>query len=111
MGIWNIHRWNVLPEKMNEHEETVKQLRQYVQEQFPNVHVNYFRQRFGPLNGRVFVYSSFKSLAEWESFEQNSRSDPAYRKILGTLVSCLDQDSHDEFFWDEAWVEEHASVL
>ena len=105
MGIWNIHRWNVLPEKMNEHEDVIQELKQLWHQLRPNTHVHYFRQRFGPMNGRVLVFSSFESLAEWESFQQQGFTIPQARKLLIQWVSCWDQSSHDEFFWDEAYVE------
>jgi hypothetical protein len=112
MGIWNIHKWNVLPEKMNAHEDAMKEMMQFWKRMMPNIHLHYFRQRFGPMNGRVLVLRSFESLAAWEeAFINLSFSDPEGRKLAAQLIACWDQSSHDEYFWDESWVEEDVTEL
>ena len=112
MGIWNIHKWNVLPEKMPEHEEVLKQLMQLWKQLMPNIHVHYFRQRFGPMNGRVIVVRAFESLAAWEeAFIKPVRTNQDYRQLSAQWIACWDQSSHDEYFWDEAWVEEEMTEI
>ena len=71
---------------------------------FPTYHAHYFRQRFGPINGRVMVFSSFESLAEWEDFQNQMRTNADYRKLMGQWLACWDLSSHDEYFWDEEYV-------
>jgi hypothetical protein len=112
MGIWNIHKWNVLPEKMNEHEDVMKQMMQVWKRIMPTIQLHYFRQRFGPMNGRVLVLRSFMSLASWEEgFITKSFSDTEGRKLIAQLIACWDQSSHDEHFWDESWVAEDVTEL
>lgn len=112
MGIWNIHRWNVLPEKMKEHEDVLKQLQLLWKKLLPNSKVHYFRQCFGPMNGRVLVLSSFESLAVWEvAFIEQGTTNPEARKLSKQWIACWDQSSHDEYFWDKAWVEEEITEL
>jgi hypothetical protein len=112
MGIWNIHKWNVLPEKMNEHEEIMTQLFKLWKRLMPHIQVHYFRQRFGPMNGRVLVASSFESLAAWEdTFIKPVRTNPEARKLSTQWIACWDQSSHDECFWDEAWVDTEMTNL
>ena len=83
----------------------MKQLMDFWKTNFPTKHAHYFWQRFGPINGRVLVMRSFKSLAEWENSLNEVRTKADYRKLVGQWFSCWDQSSHDEFFWDEAYVE------
>lgn len=59
------------------------------------------------MNGRVLVLSSFESLAVWEvAFIEQGTTNPEARKLSEQCIACWDQSSHDEYFWDEAWVEE-----
>jgi hypothetical protein len=102
MGIWDIHKWNVLPDKLNEHEDVMKEYMVLLKQLMPTIQAHYFHPRFGAVNARVLVLSSFESLAEWENLLGELREHPDYRKLVGRWFACWDLSSHDEYFWDEA---------
>ena len=94
-----ITTWNILNDQIIEHEKIAGQLLHSLRQSYPSIHFRYFRRHFGPFTGRIMIVGCFNNLMEWERWVNDMRKK--HGAIMELWRSCIDQGSHEEYFWKE----------
>jgi hypothetical protein len=103
MGLWCITTWNILNDQIIEHEKIAGQLLHSLRQSYPSKHFRYFRRRFGPFTGRIMITGDFNNMMEWEHWMNDMQKQ--HGSLMELWRSCIDQSSHEEYYWKEITVE------
>jgi len=76
--IWYVKSWEVLPEKVEEHEELQQQMWIASLERFPEMRgkLRYFVEKDGSQEIRHIIFAGFSELEKYKSVEKGSEEDP-----------------------------------
>ena len=100
--LWKINIYTVLPEHIETHDNIVNQMRKICQQTTPEIQFWYFRKRFGPFNGRIWILAGYDSFSDWEHWMTKHQVP---EQLIKDFYATLNQDSWDNVFWEEIPVE------
>jgi hypothetical protein len=99
--IWYVKSWEVLSEKVDEHEELQRQIWNASLERFPEMRgkYRYLVEKNGSSEIRHIIFTGSTELAQYQSIEKRSEEDPYLAELFEKFYPLTVPDSAKKQVW------------
>ena len=108
--IWYVKSWQVLPDRVEEHEALQQRIWSASSERFPEMRgkLRYFFEKDGSEEIRHLVFTGFTELDQYKSIEKRSEEDPCLAGLFEKFYPLTVPGSAKKLVWVDGvtWEEE-----